>query len=133
MTDAINMERLVKVSMKIKAKLAEEQAAFDAVEKGLKEQLDLVTAEIKDALKAQGLESARTAYGLVTLKTTRRYYAQDWDAMHKFMRDNDLLALLEKRIAQRNMQTFLDENPGMVPPGLNSMSELTVSITSPRK
>jgi len=35
---------------------------------------------------------------------------------------------LEKRIAQTNMATFLEENPDLLPPGLNVDSKYTISI-----
>lgn len=53
--------------------------------------------------------------------------------MHRFILEHDALFLLEKRIAQTNMDDFLEQNPGDVPPGLNTTSELTVSVMKPRK
>ena len=43
------------------------------------------------------------------------------------------LDLLEKRIAQTNMATFLEENPGVYPPGLNSVTEYAISVRKPTK
>jgi hypothetical protein len=31
------------------------------------------------------------------------------------------------------MGTFLDENPGVVPPGLNTMTEYAISVRKPTK
>jgi hypothetical protein len=45
--------------------------------------------------------------------------------------DNHALELFEKRIAQSNMAQFLEENPGVVPPGLNSTSEFDISVRKP--
>jgi hypothetical protein len=47
--------------------------------------------------------------------------------------EHDAVDLLEKRIAQGNMRQFLEENPGTVPPGLNSNSEYSVSVRKPTK
>jgi hypothetical protein len=49
------------------------------------------------------------------------------------MKENDALDLLEKRIAQTNMATFLQDNPTLVPPGLNSNSEYEISVRKPTK
>jgi hypothetical protein len=54
--------------------------------------------------------------------------AQDWDAMKRFIIDHDAVDLLEKRIAQKAMSEFLTDNPGVVPPGLNTMTEVDVSV-----
>jgi hypothetical protein len=60
-----------------------------------------------------------------------RYYTQDWDSFKQFVIDNNALELFEKRIAQSNMSQFLQENPGVVPPGLNSTSEFDISVRKP--
>jgi hypothetical protein len=43
-----------------------------------------------------------------------------------------MVDLLEKRIAQINMAHFLEENPTIVPPGLNSTTEYDITVTKPR-
>ena len=53
--------------------------------------------------------------------------------MGNFIVEHAAPQLLEKRIAQKNMSEFLEQNPGMIPPGLNTMAEITVSVTKPRK
>jgi len=64
----------------------------------------------------------------VSLTEKTRYYTQDWDAFKRFVIENDAVDLLEKRISQTNMKLFLQENPTLVPPGLNSDTEIDVSI-----
>jgi len=129
----ITMDRLAKIYIKMREKLAEVTRAFEEQETKIKAQQQEVAAAMKDIIQQAGGESIRTAHGTVTLKTTKRFYAQDWEAMYQFINDNDAPFLLEKRIAQKNMQEFLEANPETVPPGLNTMSELTVSVTKPRK
>jgi hypothetical protein len=60
-----------------------------------------------------------------------RYYTQDWDSFKKFVIEHDVVDLLEKRIAQTNMSKFLEENPTLVPPGLNSNTEFDISVRKP--
>lgn len=129
----ITMDRLTKVYIKMRDKLAELTREYEAAEAQIKEQQQEVANAMKDILKAAGGTGMKTEYGTVSLKTNTRYFAQDWDAMGRFIVDNDAPFLLEKRIAQRMMTEFLDKNPGVVPPGLNTMSELTISVTKPRK
>jgi hypothetical protein len=62
-----------------------------------------------------------------------RYTTNDWDSFKTFVIEHDALDLFEKRIHQTNMVSFLDENPGVVPPGLNSMTEYEVSVRKPTK
>ena len=123
------LDKLARVYIKMRDKMAELNAEVDRI----KEQQAEVAAAMKDLVRAAGGESVRTPYGTVTLKTSKRYVAQDWDAMHTFILAHQAPYLLEKRIAQSAMESFLEENPSDVPPGLNTMSEVTVSVTKPRK
>lgn len=132
-TPAVSMDRLAKIYIKMRDKLAELTREYETQEAKIKEQQAEVAAAMKDIIQQAGGESIRTAHGTVTLKTTKRFYAQDWEAMYQFINDNHAPFLLEKRIAQKNMQEFLEANPETVPPGLNTMSELTVAVTKPRK
>ena len=129
----ITMDRLAKIYIKMRDKLAELARAYEEEEAKIKEQQAEVAAAMKDIIQQTGSKSISTTHGTVTLKTTKRFYAQDWEAMYQFINDNHAPFLLEKRIAQKNMQDFLEANPTTVPPGLNTMSELTVSVTKPRK
>ena len=133
MTDEITMDRLAKVYIKIRDKRSLLTREYETVEEDLKAQQAGIANAMKDMMQLTGLKTAGTAFGTVSIRVKTRYYAQDWDAMYRFIHDNDAGFLLEKRIAQTNMSEFLDKNPGVVPPGLNTMSETEVSVTKPRK
>jgi hypothetical protein len=98
----------------------------------IKAQQQEVKNAMKDQMMALGTKSARTEFGTITLKEKSRFYTQDWDSFKKFVVEHDAVDLLEKRIAQLNMQTFLEENPDLHPPGLSSLAEFDISVTKPR-
>lgn len=131
--DGITMDRLTRVYIKMRDKLSTLSREFDEAEAAIKAQQSEVTNAMKDIIQKAGGTGMKTSFGTVALKTSTRYYTQDWESMYRFIVDNDAVHLLEKRIAQRNMSEFLESNPGVVPPGLNTMSEITVSVTKPRK
>ena len=122
--DAVPLDKLVRIYMKMRAKLSELDGQIEV----LKEQQQLIKTEIKDRLRSVGAKSMKTEHGTVSLVEKTRYYTQDWDSFKRFVIENDAVDLLEKRIAQTNMKTFLQENPALVPPGLNSDTEIDVSI-----
>lgn len=130
---SVTIDKLAKIYIKIRDKLGELTRAYEAEEGRLKEQQAQIASAMKDQLQALGVKSAGTAFGTVSLKTKTRYYASDWEAMYRFIQEHDAAFLLEKRIAQSNMEAFLEQNPNDPPPGLSTMSELTVSVTKPRK
>jgi hypothetical protein len=86
---------------------------------------------MRDQMKALGSKSVKTEYGTVMLGVKTRYSTQDWDAFKDFCISNNTIDLLERRIAQRNMAKWLEDNPEDVPPGLNSDSEYEVTVRKP--
>ena len=126
--EAIPVEKLVKVYLKMNAKLGELRAAYDAEEKALKEQMTKIKGALLDYCKEQNVESVRTAEGLFYRNVTTRYWTSDWEAMGKFVVEHDVPELFEKRLHQGNMKQFLEANPEVLPPGLNVDSEYTITV-----
>jgi hypothetical protein len=130
-TETIPLDRLAKIYRKIRAEIAELTQEYDTKVEALKAQQDEIKNAMKDMMKTMGVTSVRTAQGTVVLSVKTRYNTQDWDSFKKFVIEHDAVDLLEKRIAQTNMSQFLEENPGLVPPGLNSTSEYDISVRKP--
>ena len=129
----IPMDKLARVYRKMQIKIQQLTAVYETEVEGLKAQQEVVKTALKDQMLALGVKSVNTTEGTVILSTKTRYSTQDWDAFKEFMKENDALDLLEKRIAQTNMANFLQENPTLVPPGLNSNSEYAISVRKPTK
>lgn len=128
-SEAIPLDKLVAIHAKIKAK----QALLDKQIADLEEQREEIRLAIKDQMKALGLTSVRTSAGTVSLSKTTRYNTQDWDSFKAFVLEHQVVDLLEKRIAQTNMAQFLEENPGVVPPGLSAVTGFDIRVTPLRK
>jgi predicted transcriptional regulator len=127
--ETISLDKLVAIHAKIKAR----QAALDKEIADLEEQRNELRMAIKDQMKTLGLSSVRTSSGTVSLTKSTRYNTQDWDSFKKFILEHGVVDLLEKRIAQTNMAQFLEENPGLVPPGMNSVTGFDIRVTPIRK
>jgi len=134
MTDeVIPMDRLAKVYVKIRDRISDITKVYETEVETLKAQQAQVSSTMKDQLRSMGSLSAKTEYGTVSLITKTRYYAMDKDAFKRFVIENDAADLYEQRVAQKNMAEFLEKNPGNVPPGLNIVSEIEVSVRKPTK
>lgn len=127
--EEVALDKLVRIYMKMRSSIQD----LDAQIENIKEQQQEVKNEIKDRMRAMGTKSLKTDFGTVSLTEKTRYYTQDWDSFKRFIIEHDAVDLLEKRIAQLNMRTFLEENPALVPPGLNSDTEFDVSVRKPTK
>jgi len=130
-TETIPLDRLAKIYRKIRSEIATLTQDYDTKVEALKAQQEELKNAMKDMMKTMGVTSVRTAQGTVVLSVKTRYNTQDWDSFKKFVVEHDAVDLLEKRIAQSNMSQFLEENPGLVPPGLNSHAEYDVSVRKP--
>jgi hypothetical protein len=124
----VTLDKLAKVYLKIRTHLGVITKAYETEAETLKLKQQEVAMAMKDIMQTTGLKTAKTDHGTIMLSTKTRYVAQDWDAMKRFIIDHDAVDLLEKRIAQKNMSEFLENNPGVVPPGLNTMTEVDVSV-----
>ena len=127
----IPLDKLAKVYRKMRDQISELTKEYDTQVELLKAQQDEIKNAMKEQMQALGVTSVRTDQGTVVLSVKTRYSTADWDSFKKFVLEHEALDLFEKRIAQLNMKQFLDENPGVVPPGLNSNSEYDVSVRKP--
>ena len=130
--EAIPIDKLTKIYRKIKAQIDQLTQEYDTRVEVLKASQDEIKFAIKDQMKAIGVSYVKTEFGTVSMASKTRYSTQDWDSFKAFIVEHDVVDLLEKRIAQTNMAKFLEDNPGVVPPGLNAFSDFEIRITKPR-
>lgn len=83
---------------------------------------------LNEACQKLNVTSLKTSVGTLTRTLKTRYWTTDWPEMYKFLKENDALELMEKRISQSNMKDFVANNPDLSPPGLQATSEYSVSI-----
>ena len=125
---AVPVDKLVKVYLKMNAKLGELKSAFETEEKALKDQMAKVKAALLVYCKEQNLDSVKTAEGLFYRTVRTSYWTNDWESMGKFIVEHNAPELLEKRLHQGNMKQFLEEHPDLLPPGLNVDSEYSITV-----
>ena len=129
----VPMDKLAKVYRRMQSRIQELTTQYESEIEDIKRQQDVVKIALKDQMLKLGVSSVRTDQGTVVLSTKTRYNTQDWDSFKEFIKEHDALDLLEKRIAQTNMATFLSEKPSLVPAGLNSLTEYAISVRKPTK
>ncbi len=123
-----NLDKLVKVYQKIKAKRSELSAEFKEKDGELREQQDAIKKALLDHCKEHEVESVRTSEGLFYRTVKTRYWTSDWESMYNFIEENNVPEFLEKRLNQGHVKQFLEENPESVPPGLNVDNEYIISV-----
>jgi len=130
MSDApeMSVDKLTKVYLKIRQRRHELATEFKAQDEKLTKQQEMVKRELLNYCKEHNVESVKTSEGTFYRQVKRRYWTSDWESMYKFVLDNQVPEFFDKRLNQKNVGQFLEENPDLLPPGLNVDSEYTLSV-----
>lgn len=128
MDDKPSLEELISIYTKIYTKREAEERAWKIREEELTEELDLIKRELLDICKEEGVDSLKTKHGTLVRSVKTRYWTNDWERFYDFMFEYNAPDLLEKRIHQTHMKQFLEENPDLLPAGLNVDSEYTLMV-----
>lgn len=125
----VSVDRLVRAFLKMrtaKEKLVKEHE--EQVAK-LDEGLKTIKLALLGYCKENNIDSAKVAgVGMFYRGVKKRYWTNDWEAMGKFVVDHSVPELFEKRLHQGNMESFLEQHPDLLPPGLNVDSEFTITV-----
>ena len=128
MTTDVSVEKLVKVYIKMRDKHTEMSREYQEQEKLLKDKMAKIKGALLDHCKEHNVDSVRTGEGLFFRTVKQNYWTSDWESMGKFVVEHNAPELLEKRLHQGNIKQFLEENPTLLPPGINVDSEYSVTI-----
>ena len=127
MSDA-KADKLTLAYIKMRDKRAELAKEYEAEDARIQEQMDMVETELKNMCEEIGADSIKTAYGTVYRSVKTQYQVNDWDNMYKFVMEHNIPQVLFKRISTTNMKQFLDENPNLMPIGMNIDNRYTVTV-----
>jgi hypothetical protein len=128
MTETISVDKLVAVYIKMRDKRAELLRDYEEADGTVKAQMEVVESKLLDLCKEIGVDRLGSKHGTVMRTVKTRYWTSDWDSMHKFILDNKMPELLERRLSQTTMKQLLEENPELMPMGLNTDSKYSVTI-----
>jgi hypothetical protein len=128
MTEDISVDRLVTAYIKMRDKRSAILREYEEQDEAIKAQMDMVESKLLEICKSIGVDNLKTKHGTVIRSVKTRYWTSDWNSMHKFIMEQNMPELLEKRLSQSTMKQLLDENPDMMPPGVNVDSRYAVTI-----
>lgn len=124
----VDLERIVSAYIKVRDKKAELLNETKVKEEEIDKKLRILESHLLEHCKQTGATSVSTQAGTFFRSVRKKFWTGDWESMNRFIIQNEALGLLEKRIHQTNMKTFLEENPDLHPPGLNVDSEYTITV-----
>jgi len=133
MADAIGaggipLAKMTKVYLKIKAERDRLSAEYKEADSELVSQQDKIRSALLGYLKENELKSVKTDAGTFYRTVKQKYWTSDWENMHKFILEHEVPEFLDKRLNQKNVKEFLEENPDLLPKGLNVDAEFALTI-----
>jgi len=124
----LNVEQLVKAYIKMRDARQKLQREFDEADDRIKQQQEVVQQALLELCKETGTDGLKTSAGTVTRTVKTRYWTSDWNSMKNFIKEHDAFELMEQRVHQTNMKSFLEENPDLMPPGMNIDSRYAITV-----
>ena len=124
----ITVDQIVEVYIKIRDARDEARREADKIDADFESQLEVLEQQMLDVCKATGATSLKTPHGTIMQSIKKRYWTNDWEKFYDFMFEHNVPELLERRIHQTNIKQFLEENPDMLPLGLNVEAEQSITV-----
>ena len=129
--EGVNLDALTAVYIKIRDVVRDKEEKHAEDMKELKEQLDAVSARLLAVCNEQNADSIRTSSGTISRRIQSRYWTTDWESMYAFIEEHAAPFLLEKRIHNGNMKEFLEDNPDVLPIGLQAERKFIIQVRKP--
>tara|TARA_R110000868_G_scaffold165799_5_gene399403 strand:- start:64 stop:453 length:390 start_codon:yes stop_codon:yes gene_type:complete len=119
--------KMVAAYIKLRSAIQEKEDEI----KALKEKQSLITNHMLELCSKEEIDSIKTPFGTISRRLHATYWTNDWERMYAFIAEHDAYQLLEKRIHNTNMREFLEENPDVLPAGLQANRTYIVSVRKP--
>ena len=123
----VQVKDLVKRYIDIRNSRNELKEKYDKADEKLSAKLDEVKRQLLNFCKENDLNGLKTPEGSLSVTNKTNYWTSDWDSLREFVLEHGVTEFFEKRLHQGNIAEFLEENPELVPKGLNIRKEHTIS------
>jgi len=90
-------------------------------------------AEMHARLLEREADSAKSASGTAFFKTHINHKINDWDETLKFIVEGQRWGWLQARVAPSQVEQWLEENNGQLPPGITVSQFMEVQFRKPTK
>jgi hypothetical protein len=126
----LTVDAVIDHYIKLRDKKAELKAEYEAKAQGVEQQMKKIEAYLLQQADAQGITSFKTKSGTAFVTTVDMANVADWDAVLKFVRENDAWDMLEKRVNKNAVRQRIEATKA-VPNGVNWASRLDINVRRP--
>ena len=125
-------QTLAKAWRKINNAKRELTKKFDEDLEELNDDQRVIENELLSLCSNIGVVVSKPTLALITRSVKQRFVVNDWFELNKFIMENKALELLQRRVHESNMRSFLEDNPNLHPAGLDKTSEYVISVRKPQ-
>lgn len=122
-----NIDKIVRKYIELRDKKAQIEAAHKAELAPIKTAMDQAEAFLLQAMRDSGTTAFSTDAGTAYQSTKTSATVADWPGLLEFIKENDLWAMLERRVSKTAVDEYVAQNNDL-PPGVNYRSEVSVNI-----
>lgn len=126
----VNIDEVIAAYIKFRDMKAQIKAEAETRMGALEAKMDKLEAWLKEKADADGVTSFRTKHGTAFLTTVDFASVADWDAMLKFVVENEAFDMFEKRVSKTAVRGYIDQMK-RVPPGVNYGTRIEVNVRKP--
>tara|TARA_Y100001937_G_C6969548_1_gene262630 strand:- start:136 stop:561 length:426 start_codon:yes stop_codon:yes gene_type:complete len=126
--DGVPLPKLTQAYLNLKAARDELSAEYKKADEKLVNKQNKIKSALLSYLKENDIKSVKTDAGTFYRTVKQKYWTSDWESMHQFILEHEVPEFLEKRLHQGAVKQFLEENPELLPKGLNVDSEYALTI-----
>lgn len=127
-TDQVKLDKITETYVKIRDARSDLKKKYEADDLALKVQLETLDSFLLQTLKDLGVESVRTKHGTVYQSVSIKPSCEDWNSFYTWIAENEAFDALERRVKKSFITTYMEDNKGELPPGINVLQEYTVTI-----
>jgi hypothetical protein len=104
-----------------------------AIEKKLNAEWDSLKAEILAKIREQGegMKAISSKLGTASITEEIVPHVDDWDQVWEYMKENDALHLVQKRVATGAFRELIES--GQEVPGMRPVPKIDISLTAARR
>lgn len=126
----VNVDDVIAAYVKLREKRSQIKAEAERQADELQTKMNKLESWIKEQADAMGVTSFKTKHGTAFLTTVDFAAVADWDAILKFVRENEAFDMFEKRISKSAVRGYIDQTK-QVPPGVNYGTRIEVNVRKP--
>ena len=131
MSDTQTIEDKIKAYVEARDVRDAIEAEMEAKLADAKAVLETIANDLLSICNEQNVDSLKTPAGTLSRTVSERFWTTDWDAMNELIIQHKAPSLLEHRIHNGNMRSFLEENPEAYPPGLQIDRKYVIKVRRP--